>query len=122
VTEPPPGEDAKPAKGLRDLDDIDTVFGALAHATRRHILQVLHARDGDLTAGELSARFAHSWPTTTRHLGVLLDAGLVTVAREGRERRYRIARQHLGDTLGLWLTSVGFELRTHSRSPSHSDG
>jgi DNA-binding transcriptional ArsR family regulator len=108
----PGGGRAKPARGLRDLDDIDALFAALSHATRRHILQVLHARDGSLTAGELSARFGHSWPTTTRHLGVLLDAGLVTRARVGRERHYQIARQHLGDTLGLWLRSVGFELRT----------
>ena len=64
----------KPAKGLRDLEDIDAVFGALAHATRRHILQVLAARGGTMTAGELSARFEHSWPTTTRHLGVLVDS------------------------------------------------
>lgn len=110
-----PGSDregsGKPATGLRDLEDIDAVFGALAHATRRHILQVLDARDGSLTAGELSARFAHSWPTTTRHLGVLLDAGLVTVTAVGRERRYQIARERLGDVLGLWLGSIGFDLR-----------
>lgn len=102
---------AKPARGLRELDDIDAVFGALAHATRRHILQVLAARDGSLTAGELSARFSHSWPTTTRHLGVLLDAGLVSVDTVGRERHYRVARQRLGDVLAMWLRSVGFDLR-----------
>jgi DNA-binding transcriptional ArsR family regulator len=113
LTEPGRGA-PKPAAGLRQLDDIDTVFGALAHATRRHILQVLHARDGSLTAGELSARFEHSWPTTTRHLRVLLDAGLVTVVQVGRERRYQLARQHLGDALGLWLGSVGFELCSRS--------
>lgn len=109
-----PPEAAKPAKGLRDLEDIDAVFNALAHSTRRHILQVLDARDGSLTAGELSARFAHSWPTTTRHLTVLLDAGLVTVTPSGRERRYQIARQRLGDVLALWLGSVGFDLQPRS--------
>ena len=100
----------KPPKGLRDLDDIEAVFAALAHPVRRHILQVLAARDGSRTAGELSARFAHSWPTTTRHLGVLLDAGLVSVESSGRQRWYRIERQRLGDVLALWLRSVGFEL------------
>jgi DNA-binding transcriptional ArsR family regulator len=104
-------EAGKPAKGLRDLDHIDAVFGALAHPTRRHILQVLAARGGSLTAGDLSSRFAHSWPTTTRHLGVLLDAGIVSVTRLGRERHYQIERQQLGDALALWLRSVGFELR-----------
>jgi DNA-binding transcriptional ArsR family regulator len=105
-------ERPKPARGLRDLDEIDAVFGALGHATRRHILQVLVARGGTLTAGELSSRFAHSWPTTTRHLGVLVDAGLVSVARVGRKRHYQVERQKLGDVLGLWLRSVGFELRS----------
>ena len=99
----------KPARGLGDLDAIDDVFTALAHATRRHLLQVLHAR-GTMTAGELSARFSHSWPTTTRHLNVLLGAGLVEVDVVGRERHYRLARQRLGDVVALWLRSVGFEL------------
>jgi DNA-binding transcriptional ArsR family regulator len=105
-----PGSGGKPAAGLRDLDDIDAVFAALAHATRRHILQVLAARHGTMTAGELSGRFAHSWPTTTRHLSVLVDAGLVSVTPVGRERHYRLERMRLGHVLALWLRSVGFEL------------
>ena len=103
--------DGKPPTGLRDLDEIDAVFGSLAHSTRRHILQVLAARGGTLTAGELSSRFAHSWPTTSRHLGVLLEAGVVCVAPIGRERHYQIEQQKLGDVLALWLRSIGFEVR-----------
>jgi DNA-binding transcriptional ArsR family regulator len=105
----------KAPKGLRDLDDVDAVFAALAHETRRHVLQVLVARDGSMTAGELSSRFAHSWPTTSRHLGVLLDAGIVSVATAGRQRHYRIEREHLGHVLALWLGSVGFDLRPLGR-------
>jgi DNA-binding transcriptional ArsR family regulator len=95
---------------LRDLDDIDAVFAALAHASRRHILQVLAAR-GSLTAGELAERFSHAWPTTTRHLRVLLDAGLITVTPVGRERHYQLARQRLGGVVGLWFASVGLVVR-----------
>jgi DNA-binding transcriptional ArsR family regulator len=112
-----PGDGGKPAEGLRDLDDIDAVFGALSHATRRHVLQVLAARGGTMTAGDLSRRFSHSWPTTTRHLGVLVDAGLVSVARVGRERHYSLARQRLGDVVALWLGSVGFGLTALDREP-----
>jgi DNA-binding transcriptional ArsR family regulator len=83
------------------------VFGALAHRTRRHILQVMHARGGAMTAGELASRFSHSWPTTTRHLGVLVDAGLVTVQRQGRERHYELRPDRLAAMLDLWLPSVG---------------
>jgi DNA-binding transcriptional ArsR family regulator len=104
--------DVKPVRGLQDLDAIETVFNALNHATRRHILQVLAARNGSLTAGELAARFTHSWPTTSRHLTVLVDAGLISVVTSGRERRYHLEREHLGDTLALWLRSMGLELRS----------
>lgn len=106
----PPSRD-KPPAGLRDLDDIDAVFTALAHPTRRHVLQVLAARGDTMTAGDLSSRFSHSWPTTTRHLGVLLDAGIVSVNTVGRERHYRIERQRLGDVLALWLHSIDFDLQ-----------
>jgi DNA-binding transcriptional ArsR family regulator len=113
-----PDRSGKPAAGLRDLDDIDAVFGALAHATRRHILQVLAARNGTMTAGDLSGRFAHSWPTTTRHLAVLVDAGLVSVTPAGRERHYRLERQQLGHVVALWLASVGFELLPPAPPPA----
>lgn len=110
-----PGAD-KPPVGLRDLDEIDAVFTSLAHPTRRHVLQVLAAHGGTLTAGELSSRFSHSWPTTTRHLGVLLDAGVVSVTTIGRQRHYRIERQKLGDVLALWLRSIDFDLRPSDRT------
>jgi DNA-binding transcriptional ArsR family regulator len=96
-------------KGLRDLADADAVFGALAHAARRHILQVLHARDGAMSAGDLAARFTHSWPTTSRHLRVLLDAGLVREHREGRSRLYVLDRARIAAVLNLWLPSVGID-------------
>jgi DNA-binding transcriptional ArsR family regulator len=67
----------------------------------------MHARGGTMTAGELASRFSHSWPTTTRHLRVLMDAGLVTVERHGRERHYLLQRERLATILALWLPSVG---------------
>lgn len=111
----------KPLQGLRDLDDIDAVFAALAHPTRRHILQVLAARGGRLTAGDLSARFSHAWPTIPRHLSVLRDAGLVTVDRVGRNQFYALAANRLGDVVALWLRSVGFELVRSSDQPNRRD-
>jgi DNA-binding transcriptional ArsR family regulator len=101
------GRAAGRPKGLRDLDDIDAVFGALAHGTRRHILLVLHARGGAMTSGELASRFSCSWPTTTRHLRVLEEAGLVSVEAEGRERRYRLERGHLRGVAARFLGAFG---------------
>ena len=110
----------KPPQGLRDLHDIDAVFKALAHPTRRHILQVLAARGGSLTAGDLAARFSHAWPTITRHVTVLRNAGLVTVDRVGRNQFYSLAVNRLGDVVALWLRSIGFELVRSTDQP-HSD-
>ena len=45
--------------------------------------------------GEIAGRFGCSWPTTTRHLGVLRDAGLVDVEQRGRQRIYRVDRGRL---------------------------
>jgi DNA-binding transcriptional ArsR family regulator len=69
----------------------------------------MEARDGAMTAGELASRFAHSWPTTTRHLQVLVDAGLIGVERRGRERHYHLRRDRLTAVLNLWLPSVGLD-------------
>jgi DNA-binding transcriptional ArsR family regulator len=94
-------------QGLADLDDLDALFTALAHPVRRHVLQVLHARGGELTVGDLARRFSHSWPTTTRHLKVLTDAGVVSVAAVGRERHVWIDHKRLRVLLDLWCTGVG---------------
>ena len=63
-------------------------FRALADETRREILKML--RDGPLTSGEIADRFDSSWPTISRHLSVLRDAGLVTTRRQGQEIHYEL--------------------------------
>jgi len=90
-------------RGLADLDDLDAVFGALASRPRRTILSVLHARGGEMTSGAIAARFEHSWPTTSQHLRVLEQAGLVTVELRGREHVYRLSAERLHTVAGLWL-------------------
>jgi DNA-binding transcriptional ArsR family regulator len=47
-----------------------------------------------------------SWPTTTRHLGVLTGAGLIQVERHGRPRHYQRDRKHLRDAAALWFASL----------------
>jgi DNA-binding transcriptional ArsR family regulator len=96
---------APPSLAARKLADLEAVFGALAHEQRRHILLTLRFRGGEMTAGAIADRFACSWPTTTRHLRVLQDAGLVTVEKRGRERVYRLARDRLLAVAGTWLTT-----------------
>ena len=63
-------------------------FRALADPTRRRILELLSRRD--LTAGEIAEEFPIAFPSVSRHLGVLKDAGLVDAEREGQHIRYRL--------------------------------
>ena len=88
------------------LADVEAVFGALAHEARRQLILLLGHLGGELSSGYLAARFQHSWPTTTRHLKVLEQAGIVTVRREGRSSHYRLDRERLRTVVGGWLAHV----------------
>ena len=85
------------------LEETERVFVALSHEVRRHIVVLLSHLGGELPSGYLAKRFAHSWPTTTRHLHVLEAAGLVTARREGRNCVYRLERDRLRGVVGGWL-------------------
>jgi DNA-binding transcriptional ArsR family regulator len=100
---PSPAAESRARDPRRELAEVDQVFKALAHASRRHVLLVLHYRGGEMTAGEIASRFACTWPTTTRHLRVLEDAGLVQVVQRGRERIYTVDRERLERIAGRWL-------------------
>ncbi len=89
--------------GERERSELERVFKALAHATRRDILVGLHAHPGQMTAGEIASRFACSWPTTSRHLRQLEEAGLVTVDRQGREWRYGLENARLYRVVSNWI-------------------
>jgi DNA-binding transcriptional ArsR family regulator len=97
-------------KADRALADLEEVFGALAHASRRQILLVLCLRGGTLSAGQIAERFSCKWPTITRHLKLLVSAGLVTVRKEGRERIYTLNRDRLVRVAGEWLKSFETDL------------
>ena len=66
----------------------ESSFRALADETRREILRLL--RDGPRTSGEIAEHFASSWPTISRHLALLRDAGLVLTHRKGQEIYYEL--------------------------------
>jgi DNA-binding transcriptional ArsR family regulator len=65
-----------------------SAFRALADGTRRDILRMLAARP--MTSGDIASRYASSWPTISRHLAILRDAGLVSTQREGQEIYYEL--------------------------------
>jgi DNA-binding transcriptional ArsR family regulator len=91
------------ARGLVELEDLDLVFHALAHQTRRTILRILQARGGQMTSGDIAGRFDCSWPTTTRHLKILEDSHLVHIIERGRERIYVVDAMRLASVAGKWI-------------------
>ncbi len=56
-----------------------------------------------MTAGALAERFDCTWPTVTRHLQRLREAGLVRVERRGRERWYTLDVERLQAATSLFL-------------------
>ena len=55
-----------------------------------------------MTAGEIDERFQHTWPTTSRHLRVLEQAGLLVYEKHGRTRAYRVNAEKL-EAVREWL-------------------
>ena len=58
---------------------------SIGDPTRRSVLEQLRA--GPQSVGEIARKLPVSRPAVSHHLSVLLDAGLVTEKRHGRERR-----------------------------------
>jgi DNA-binding transcriptional ArsR family regulator len=64
---------------------MDEVFKALADASRRSLLDRLHARNGQ-TLNELCDGLDMTRQAVTKHLAILETANLVTTIRHGREK------------------------------------
>jgi DNA-binding transcriptional ArsR family regulator len=83
--------------------DVGGVFSALADPTRRQVVELLGR--GPLRAGELADAAGLSPPAMSRHLRVLLQAGVVADERRADDARLRVFRlrpQALGG-LQAWL-------------------
>ena len=85
-------------------DQTSNVFEALAHPTRRQILQDL--KDGELIAGDIAAKFQATGPTISRHLRVLREAGLVSERRDANRIYYSLVSDSLALSVGNFLSSV----------------
>ena len=76
---------------------MNTVFEALAHPTRRAILEML--KGGSKTAGELADAFAVSKPTMSGHFSKLKEAGLIQADQQGTTILYSINMSVLEEVL-----------------------
>lgn len=90
-------------------------FRALADPTRRAILDLL--RGGSRTSGEIAEQFGSSWPTISRHLSVLKDAGLINAEKEGQFMRYELSTtvfQDVLEKLAAWTQPLSRKSDQHA--------
>ena len=85
---------------------VNELFRALADPTRRDILRLL--RERDMTAGEISDRFALAASTLSGHFNVLKQAGLIVAERKGTTLVYSLnisaAEESLGALMDVFQT------------------
>ena len=65
------------------------IFGALAEPTRRSIVELL-AKEGRVSATQISERFTATPQAISQHLNVLREVHLVKVEKLGQKRIYQV--------------------------------
>jgi len=80
----------------------DAVFRALADKSRRQLLDRLHAENGQ-TLGELCEGLVMTRQAVTKHLGILEEANLVAVKRQGREKLHFINPVPINKIAERWI-------------------
>lgn len=81
---------------------MDEVFKALADASRRLLLDRLHARNGQ-TLLELCDGLAMTRQAVTKHLSILEAANLVTSLKHGREKLHYLNPVPIHDIGERWI-------------------
>lgn len=94
-------------KGRKQVPQLDGIFDALSHETRREILLALNEAGGTLTAGEIASQYSYAWPTISRHLKVLKDANLVAVTREAQSLKYELNDKTIKGLWKNWFSLFG---------------
>lgn len=94
----------------------DTVWRALGDPTRRRILELLGERPR--TTGELCAAFPTTRFAVMKHLALLVEAGLVEVRRQGRERWNHLASAPLRAIQGELIEALAGRRSTAAVTPS----
>src|SRR5438045_7299451 len=80
----------------------DAVFRALADASRRHLLDRLHRRNGQ-TLLELCEGLDMTRQAVAKHLTILEEANLVAARRQGREKLHFINPVPINAIAERWI-------------------
>src|SRR5258705_13388564 len=83
-------------------DDMDRVFKALADGSRRQLLDLLHADQGQ-TLGALAGRLDMTRQAVSQHLALLEAANLVATVRRGREKLHYLNPVPIHDIHARWI-------------------
>jgi DNA-binding transcriptional ArsR family regulator len=88
------------------VTDVGSLFGALADPTRRQVVQLLS--EGPRRAGQIAGSVGVSGPAMSRHLRVLLEAGIVADERPADDARARVFRLRPDSVAGVqaWLDQL----------------
>jgi DNA-binding transcriptional ArsR family regulator len=84
------------------MADADKLFKALADPSRRKLLDLLHASNGQ-TLGQLSERLDMTRQAVTKHLVVLEDANLVATVWRGREKLHYLNPVPISEIYERWI-------------------
>ncbi|OPY55130.1 MAG: DNA-binding transcriptional repressor ArsR [Methanosaeta sp. PtaU1.Bin060] len=82
-----------------ELESEAEIFRALADPCRLKILSLL--REGELCACEIMVGVDRPQSSTSHHLSILRDAGLIKERKDGRWSRYRLAEGAVIEILNL---------------------
>jgi DNA-binding transcriptional ArsR family regulator len=81
---------------------MDEVFKALADASRRQLLDRLHANNGQ-TLNELCDGLAMTRQAVTKHLVILEDANLIATIKHGREKLHYLNPVPIHQIFERWI-------------------
>ena len=84
------------------MADVDKVFKALADPSRRKLLDMLHANNGQ-TLGQLAERMDMTRQAVTKHLVVLEEANLVATVWRGREKLHYLNPVPISEIYERWI-------------------
>ena len=85
------------------MNDADLVFKALADPSRRKLLDLLNADNGQ-TLSELCEHLEMTRQAVTQHLGVLESANLVVTTWRGREKLHFLNPVPLQEIYDRWIS------------------
>jgi len=98
----------------RAIEQVAQFFAVFAVPTRLKILNAL--RDGERNVGDLASALGSGQANTSKHLGVLAQAGLIEKSTRGTSAFYRIADPRVYQLCDLVCAQIGRRLERQAEA------